>query len=68
MTRKEAKELLPILKAFAEGKAIETFDDLYGWVEIENPSFNLSTEFYRIKPYPKKRLKHQNKQKYKPFK
>ena len=50
MTRKEAKELLPILKAFAEGKAIKTFDDLYGWVEIENPSFNLSPEFYRIKP------------------
>lgn len=50
MTRKEVKELLPILKAFAEGKAIETFDDLYGWVETESPSFNLSPEFYRIKP------------------
>ena len=50
ITREDAKELLPILKAFAEGKAIETFDDLYGWVETETPSFNLSPEFYRIKP------------------
>ena len=50
MTREEAKELLPIIQAFAESKAIETFDDLYGWVETENPSFNLSPEFYRIKP------------------
>ena len=56
MTREEAKELLPIIKAFAEGKVIEIFDDEIGWaVEKENPKFDLSPEFYRIKPQPKYR-------------
>ena len=51
MTREEAKELLPIIQAFAEGKVIEIFDDEIGWaVEKENPKFDLSPEFYRIKP------------------
>ena len=56
MTREEAKELLPIIQAFAEGKVIEIFDDEIGWVEKEKPKFNLNPEFYRIKP------------KYRPFK
>ena len=30
MNRKEAKELLPIMQAFAEGKTIEIFDDVMG--------------------------------------
>ena len=50
ITRENAKELLPIMQAFAEGKVIEIFDDVLGWVETENPTFNLSPEFYRIKP------------------
>ena len=50
MTREEAKEMLPIIKAFAKGKVIEIFDDEIGWVEKENPKFNLNPEFYRIKP------------------
>ena len=51
MTREEAKELLPIIQAFAEGKVIEIFDDEIGWaVEKRNPKFDLSPEFYRIKP------------------
>ena len=56
MTREEAKNLLPIIQAFAEGKVIEIFDDEIGWIEKENPKFNLNPEFYRIKP------------KYRPFK
>ena len=56
MTREEAKELLPIIQAFAEGKVIEIFDDEIGWVvEKENPKFDLNPEFYRIKPEPKYR-------------
>ena len=55
ITRENAKELLPIMQAFAEGKVIEIFDDVLGWVETENPTFNLSPEFYRIKPEPKYR-------------
>ena len=51
MTKEEAKELLPIIQAFAEGKVIEFFDDVKGWVEMENPAFKLSPEFYRIKQY-----------------
>ena len=58
ITRENAKELLPIMQAFAEGKVIEIFDDVMGWVETENPTFNLSPEFYRIKP----------EEKYRPFK
>ena len=50
MTRKEAKELLPIIQAFAEGKVIEIFDDEIGWIENENPLFHLNPGFYRIKP------------------
>ena len=55
MTREEAKELLPIIQAFTEGKVIEIFDDEIGWVEKENPKFNLNPDFYRIKPEPKYR-------------
>ena len=53
MTREEAKNLLPIIQAFAEGKVIEIFDDEIGWVKKENPKFNLNPDFYRIKPVPK---------------
>ena len=55
MTREEAKNLLPIIQAFAEGKVIEIFDDEIGWVKKENPKFNLNPDFYRIKPEPKYR-------------
>ena len=55
MTREEAKELLPIIQAFAEGKVIEIFDDEIGWVKKENLKFNLNPDFYRIKPAPKYR-------------
>ena len=55
MTREEAKNLLPIIQAFAEGKVIEIFDDEIGWVKKENPKFNLNPDFYRIKPVPKYR-------------
>ena len=55
MTRERAKELLPIIKAYAEGKTIqylkkgEWFDALFG------PSFSLPANTYRIKPEPKYR-------------
>ena len=55
MTREEAKNLLPIIQAFAEGKVIEIFDDEIGWVKKENPKFNLNPDFYRIKLVPKYR-------------
>ena len=60
MNRKEAKELMPIIQAFAEGKAIESRcikGDKSLWYDYEDPSFDDDLE-YRIKP----------EQKYRPFK
>ena len=65
MTREEAKELMPIIQAFAEGKIIECrtkpsslkgFDTPNGWAEMKDIVFWNNTE-YRIKP----------EQKYRPF-
>ena len=52
MTREEAKQLLPIIQAFAEGKAIESRcikGDKSLWYDDEDPSFDNDLE-YRIKP------------------
>ena len=57
MTREQAKELLPIIQAFAEGKKIETRYDIYDWTETEVLHLESKNE-YRIKP----------EQKYRPFK
>ena len=54
MNRKEAKELMPIIQAFAEGKAIESRcikGDKSLWYDDECPSFDDDLE-YRIKPEP----------------
>ena len=54
MNRKEAKELMPIIQAFAEGKAIESRcikGDKSLWYDDEDPSFDDDLE-YRIKPEP----------------
>ena len=59
MTCEEAKQLLPIIQAFAEGKEIETLDAHGIWREVENPVFVDSITYnsikYRIKPEPKYR-------------
>lgn len=63
MTKEEVKQLLPILVAFAEGKAIECrtkpstikgIDTPNKWTEIEDIVFWNNTE-YRIKPESKYR-------------
>lgn len=54
MTREEAKELLPIVKAFADGKKIETRYNIYDWTETEVLQLESNNE-YRIKPEPKYR-------------
>ena len=53
MTREEAKEMLPIIKAFTEGKTIQLFTNGI-WEGAENPSFEELSR-YRIKPEPKYR-------------
>ena len=63
MTREEAKELLPIIKAFAEGKMIQDkIDGLTDWVDTDeiNLEFEGKKILHRIKPEPKcRRLKNQ---------
>lgn len=54
MNRKEAKELLPIMQAFADSKKIETRCDIYDWTETEVLHLESNNE-YRIKPEPKYR-------------
>lgn len=57
MTREEAKVLLPIIKAFSEGKKIlvkdkRLSDAEYNWSEVDDCSFNMEQFKYRIKPEP----------------
>ena len=54
MDRNQAKDLLPIIQAFAEGKCVETKTGS-GWISIENMSFAGNPDNYRIKPEPKYR-------------
>ena len=57
MTREEAKELLPIMQAFAEGKQIQDSIDCVRWFDTDE--INLEYEGqkikHRIKPEPKYR-------------
>ena len=56
MDRKEAKELLPIIKAFADGKTIEVYQKGFGeWWETAKPNFDGDPKNYRVKPEPKYR-------------
>ena len=57
MTREEAKELLPVIKAFADGKTIEIYGWKNKWKEVNEPSFDIDVKYYRVKP----------EQKYRPF-
>ena len=56
MNRQQAKELLPIIQAFAEGKAIQSryINGSNTWLSDNNLSFGDGVE-YRIKPEPKYR-------------
>ena len=58
MTREEAKELLPIIQAFADGKTIEIYDTEWKTIDFKDPHFDCAPSRYRIKP----------EQKYRPFK
>ena len=58
MTRKEAKKLLPIIQAYAEGKTVQYFSaGGRRWVDCNDPLFSKDVK-YRIKP----------ESKYRPFK
>ena len=56
MTREEAKQLLPIIQAYAEGKQIQQLSNK--WRDNNELSINCllnNPELYRIKPKPKYR-------------
>lgn len=60
MNRQQAKELLPIIQAFAEGKTIQYYYEHTHphWIDIgtnDSAGFNDDTLKYRIKPEPKYR-------------
>ena len=58
MTREEAKELLPIIQAWAEGKSIQYQTDSKSWSDITKDLYPCNhPSLYRIKP----------EQKYRPF-
>lgn len=54
MNSRQAKELLPIMQAFAEGKVIEYYCNNI-WTEYDNFNFLDKVQNYRIKPEPKYR-------------
>lgn len=54
MNRQQAKDFLPIIQAFAEGKTVEyCYND--NWIEQENYGFMDNVRNYRIKSEPKYR-------------
>lgn len=56
MTRELVKELLPIIKAFAEGKTIQFRTNNRSWVDLVDNNLEINVLFeYRIKPEPKYR-------------
>ena len=58
MNRQEAKELLPIIQAFAEGKTIQYYYGGADWIDVkldEAVDFSDCVSNYRIKPEPKYR-------------
>jgi hypothetical protein len=55
MTRERAKQILPLLQAYAEGKTIQIKAD-DGWEDLNEPSFAEPFDsLYRVKPEPKYR-------------
>ena len=61
MTRDEAKEMLPIIQAWADGKTVDWYDEDIGWrasgFELD---FDKNPKYFRIKSEPDS--------KYRPFK
>lgn len=51
MTRENAKRLLPIIQAYAEGKTVEHCSPVDGrWWAVDDPHFDSPPKSYRIAP------------------
>lgn len=55
MNREQAKELLPIIQAFAEGKTVQFKNSFEDWIDCDNIMLNRPPKDYRIKSEPKYR-------------
>ena len=56
MTREEAKEMLPIIQAWADGKTVDWYDPEIGWrLSGFTLDFDKKPNFYRIKLEPRYR-------------
>ena len=56
MTREEAKEMLPIIQAWADGQTVDWYDPAIGWrLSGFTLDFDKKPNFYRIKPEPRYR-------------
>ena len=52
MNRERAKELLPIIQAFADGKTVQAYKiDIKEWQDMDCPIFSNGV-VYRLKPEP----------------
>ena len=61
MTREEAKEMLPIIQAWADGKTVDYYDPAIGWrASGFTLDFNKNPKYFRIKS--------EAESKYRPFK
>ena len=54
MKRERARELLPVIQAYADGKVIQTWETQDQWIDGGEASFRDGFK-YRIKPEPKLR-------------
>lgn len=53
MTREHAKELLPIITAFANGEEVQYNGGIL-WATVTEPTFEAASKDYRIAPKPRK--------------
>ena len=54
LTREEAKEMLPIIQAWADWQTVDWYDPAIGWrLSGFTMDFDKKPNFYRIKPDPK---------------
>lgn len=53
MNAQNAKDYLPLIEAFAQGKTIQA--NYFGreWNDCQCPDFTLDAKYYRIKPEPR---------------
>lgn len=56
MNRQQAKDMLPIIQALAEGKHIQSKDLIGNWIDVDFINLEIcNSKYYRIKSEPKYR-------------